>query len=211
MKSIVVMLFAAALTGSLVACQGGRGAPAVPASLPLARAAQPARASDAPHAGIPSCELSRAPLPGTYIVLESNGNLTDGAYTASDGSWTEGRVTAGPTPPPGSGPRTPTQPTDLYIGTYRFIRSGQSGCAYLETTLDGKPFPYSTTNASIGGFPDFGTANFTFQSTESGAMRIGRLKVSGTEGRASLVLMLRGHTFDVGTLVLHRRIVRRGP
>ncbi len=210
MKSIVVMLFAASLTGALVACQGGRVAPAAPSSLPLARAAQPSLATGAPHGHAPSCALRRALLPGRYVLLESEGNVARNVYTAIDGSWVDANVSAGPTPP-GGGPRTPTQPTYLYIGTYHLNRTKQTGCAYLETTVSGNPFLASTNNASIGGLPNITAANPAIQAIASGTLRIGPLRLSATAGRATFVLLQRGRIFDTGTLVLHKRIDRRGP
>ncbi|HVA34120.1 MAG TPA: hypothetical protein VNG31_08240 [Candidatus Baltobacteraceae bacterium] len=194
-----------------IAAIAGCAAPRLGSSLPSSGSSGNARSFSA--RGNSGCNARKAPLPGTYVVFESDGNVTGKAYSAIDAFWVEGvaRTMPSPSPQPSSDPVTPTQRTYLYSGTYRLEKSAQTGCAYLETTVDGKPLADSRNNASLSGMPNFGTKLIAFDGGKSGSLRIGDLRLTANGGHATLTLLSGHRVYDTASLTLTSRRIRRGP
>jgi hypothetical protein len=201
------LLFASLTIAALAGC----AVPRLGSSLPSG--SSPAHARLLAHGEPLGCSASKASIPKTYVLFSSDGNVTQQSYTAIDGFWAKGVVFPMPSPSPQpSAPVTPTQPTYLYTGTYRLAHTGQTGCAFLETTLSGKPLPDSSNNASLSGQPNFGTRNVAFDGGKmSGSLLIGALHLTTSGGHASLVLMLGERVYDTGSLTLTSRRINRGP
>jgi hypothetical protein len=197
-----VVAVAALLTG----CQAPHLA-TVPAGIPDEAGASRGRL----NGKVPDCSARRAAIPGTYVLIYSDGNVTANAYRPFDAFWTEGTVEGAAAEQHGSSPPTPTQRTYLYSGTYSLAKTKQTGCVYLETTVNGKPFESSSNNASLAAFPNFRSEKFTFDGAKGGPVKIGRLKIGATGGNATLTLILEGRTYDTGTLSLTERTIRNEP
>jgi hypothetical protein len=197
-----VVAVAAMLTG----CQAPQ-LTSVPVALPDEAGAARGRLND----NFPDCRSRRAPIPGTYILIYSDGNVTANAYRSIDAFWAEGTVEGGATQRDGNSPPAPTQRTYLYSGTYQLTRTKQTGCVYLETTVNGKPFDSSRNNASLAALPNFRSKNFTFDGGKGGPVKIGPLKIAATGGNATLTLSLKGRQYDTGMLSLTERTIRNAP
>jgi hypothetical protein len=217
-KAVSTKVLALSLTAAcaLAACQGAHSA----STLPWAQTADSiggltagAIAPERLESRLPDCSLATAPIPGTYVFMNSIGNVSGSKYQQTRGDWAMGtvRVAASPSPMPSGGPPTPTQKTYLYVGKYRLKTAGQTGCVYLETTLKGEPFRESKYNASFAGIPDFDTLNFSFDVKRGGqlSMTVGQLGPAG--GRGTLQLLRHQTVYDTGTIVFSKRILHRGP
>lgn len=195
----------------LAACHGAGGyTPVAAASLPMA-AHVPGFARVSPR--LPDCNAAKAKIPGTYIIMNSDGNVKSGAYSDIDGNWAEGKVTPAATPSasPSGEPSPPTQEIYLYVGTYHLKTSGQTGCAYLVTTVSGKPLMDSDDNASFAGTPDFSTEFYTFNVTKIGKLVATASGLGASGGSGTLTLTKGKSTYDTGTLTFTGRIRRHGP
>jgi hypothetical protein len=195
-----------AVGAMLTGCQASHLA-TVPVAMPNEAGAARGRLSDK----IPDCRASRAAIPGRYILIYSDGNVTENAYWSFDAFWAEGTVEGGATGQNGNSPPTPTQRTYLYTGTYQLAKTKQTGCVYLETTVNGKPFASSSNNASLAALPNFRSKKFAFDGGKGGPVKIGRLKIGATGGNATLTLILKGRQYDTGTLSLTERTIRNAP
>lgn len=196
----------------LAACHGSGDTPLLPApgSQPLVvRAATTARLSPR----LPDCKAGKSKIPGTYIIMNSDGNVKSGAYTSIDGNWAEGKVAPAATPSasPSGEPSPPAQEIYLYVGTYHLKTSGQTGCAYLVTTVSGEPLMDSHNNASFAGSPDFTTEFFTMSVTKFGKLVATARALSASGGSGTLTLTKGKSTYDTGTLTFTGRIRRHGP
>jgi hypothetical protein len=201
-----------AAAAALAACHGGNYTPASDGSAPLPMVAHmPGSARLSPR--LPDCKAGRAKIPGTYVIMNSDGNVKRGAYASIDGNWFEGKVTPTSTPSasPSGEPSPPTQAIYLYVGTYHLKNSGQTGCAYLVTTVSGKPLMDSRNNASFDGTPDFSTEFFAFNVTKFGKLVAAASGLSASGGSGRLTLKTRKGTYDTGTIAFTGRIRRRGP
>lgn len=201
---------------ALAACQGTRDA----STLPWAQTAGAMGTRTAGtiatgrfHPRLPDCSQATAPIPGTYVFMNSTGNVRGSRYQQIRGNWALGtvQVAASPSPMPSGGPPTPTQKTYLYVGTYHLNKAGQSGCVYLETTLKGEPFRESSNNASFAGIPDFNTLDFAFDVKKAGQLSMAVKQLGATGGRGTLQLLLRKAVYDTGTVLFTKRILHRGP
>lgn len=196
----------------LTACHGSGGTLVMPepGSQPLgAHVSTPARLSPR----LPDCKAGKAKIPGNYIIMNSDGNVKHGAYTDIDGNWAEGKVTPAATPSasPSGEPSPPTQEIYVYVGTYHLKTTGQTGCAYLVTTVSGKPLMDSDDNASFAGTPDFSTEFYAFSVTKLGKLVATASGLSASGGSGTLTLTKGKRTYDTGTLTFTGRIRRHGP
>jgi hypothetical protein len=194
-----VSLGAIALAAFLAACHGAAGYTPSP---PLA--SQSVR-SVSPDAKIPPCTAPGAKVPGKYYVLFAGGNVKSGTFksVSTVSSWNQDSVVASPSPKPSP---TPTHaPYYQYYGTFALKTSKEKGCAYLLTTLSGKPlFPPETENAFADGVPKY-EKSVSVKILQMGplAEKIHGLGASGGSGTVTLS----GAHKDTGSVTFVGRII----
>jgi hypothetical protein len=201
-----------AAAGILAACHSSENyAPPTPAPASLPMVAHEANVPGSPrNMHLPDCKVSVAKLPGTAIIMDSEGDVKNGTYSTIDGSWVEGKVTptAAPSASPASEPSPPVESVYVYVGTYRLKKTRQIGCAYLVTSLEGKPL-VGNDNATLTAAPDFSSDSFAFKRTNQGRLiaMVSGLSASGGSGTLTLKTAS-GGTYDTGTLALTTRITK---
>lgn len=188
---------------ALTACQGRYASPPVTPQIPGLASAHPA-------ATMPDCDASQAKLPGKYVLMNSEGNVDagKGTYRTSIGHWDEGMLsaTSAPSPGPTGEPSPPPVGTYVYVGTYRLDRTGQTGCAYLVTTIDHKGLE-GKDDATLEATPRLDTRNFSFKETTYGKLLVTASGLGASSGTGSLRLMTRsGATYDRGSIAFTRRL-----
>ncbi len=201
-----------AAAGILAACHGGANyAPpmSAPASLPMV--AHEATLPGSPRTThLPDCKAGVAKFPGTYIIMDSAGEVKNGTYSTIDGTWAEGKLTptTAPSASPTSEPSPPVEDVYVYVGTYRLKKLRQTGCVYLVTSIQGKPLVGSD-SATLTAAPDFSSDSFAFKRTHQGRLiaTASGLSASGGSGRLTLKTA-GGGTYDTGTLTLTTRITK---
>jgi hypothetical protein len=169
--------------------------------------------------GVPKCPAPMGRLPGTYTTLVAEGNVKKGTFRVSGGlaeyivdRLTKATPAPSPSPTPTAGP-TPTKgpkppPEYLYYGAYS-LKKGPGGCAYLVTTVSGKPEKGSKDNAVALGFPNI-DKNYNTKVLLEGPLKMTVTGLSAKGGSGTIVLLTKkGATYNTGTVTLVGRLTER--
>jgi len=195
--SAAVVLFVAAL---LVACQGAnRGVGYNPTT------SQELSPLSSPQHGIASplsleCKAKQEGPLGTFLSYIAAGNVKGTTFTATSSSsiWilekytkVKPSPTPSPSPSPSTSPTTSPKPVSyyFYVGTFA-MKNKQIGCAYLITTVNGKPISGEHFNGEADGFPNLksGSNHVTVsQEGEVSSLVISHLSAKGGSGSATLI------------------------
>jgi hypothetical protein len=204
--SAAVVLFVAAL---LVACEGAnRGVdynPAIsqelsPLSSPLHAIASPLHAIASPLSL--ECKAKQEGPLGTFLSYVATGNVKGTTFTATSSSsiWVLEKYTKvkptptptpSPTPSPSPSPTATPKPVSyyFYVGAFA-MKNKQIGCAYLITTVNGKPISGEHFNGEADGFPNLksGSNHVTVaQEGKISSLVISHLSAKGGSGSATLI------------------------
>lgn len=220
-ESLQAIFAALALAAIASACQGAGFAPpasqavysTMPAapnvSAPLSRLGLGAAMPDK----IPACNAPVVGVPGTYISWIAIGNVKMGTFKATQAAseyfvLKYAKATPPPSPSPTASPTTGPTPPPMYYyyGTYT-LKRGKGGCAYLLTTVNGKPFKGTKYNGTALGSPRVAAKyyNTTFVSYGPMTMTVKHLSASG--GRGSFVLLKSGGgTYNTGNVTFTGRV-----
>lgn len=180
-----------------------------PSALPLGPAHDVAAAM--PDARGPAaargCGLAKQPLPGRYVIMQSQGVVTNGVYHATDGVWEAGTVSATTQPSPTSEPNPPRKAVYLYVGQYHLDRYNQTGCAYLVTTQNGDPIQ-GKDSGDFDLLPSFGHVAFSVKPTIGGVLTA-RAVLTASGGHGVIALSTKNGLADKGTVTFSARILEK--
>jgi hypothetical protein len=196
-------------TAALSACGGAPGStPPVASAL-----AQHAASSARPSGYLPDCSTPEAKVPGTYIMLASEGDVTRGSsYADNFGTWYEGKVvpTSSPSPAPSTGPhpKEPAQAAFVYYGRYNLAKTKQIGCAYLVTSVSGKKL-IGSDNATLQALPNLSSDFISFVPTKGGRLIVTADHLTASGGAGTMILKTSGGgTYDTGVIRFIGRLRR---
>jgi hypothetical protein len=162
---------------------------------------------------LPACTAPVAKVPGKYTSIVAEGNVKGTTFTAVEKSSLYIYVDytkATPSPPPSptaSPPPTPKpKPEYFYYGTYQ-LHTGLGGCAYLLTTISGKPIKGSKYNAESLNFPNIKVKLYHVKVVTEGYATMSVHGLSSSGGSGSFVLKTsKGGTYNTGTVDLVGRL-----
>jgi hypothetical protein len=139
------------------------------------------------------CRPNKVKLPAAITVLAVAGDVKKGGFASSanhkDSLWVRLEIESTTSPTPTPAPTSnPFRPYYLYYGTFS-LKNGNSGCALLITSQDGKPLvKTSSFNAVLAGAPAI-LADYTIASELGGGfakIRTGKLTAKGGSGTVEL-------------------------
>ena len=221
-ESLQATFAALALAAIASACQGGAGitpptspttssnaATAPDLSAPLSRLGLGPAMPDR----IPACKAPVVGVPGTYVSWISVGNVKRGTFKATKAAsqyvvLKYAKATPPPSPSPTASPTTgPTpEPMYYYYGTYT-LKRGKGGCAYLLTTVNGKPFKGTKFNGTGLGSPRVAAKYFATTFVTYGPMTMTVKNLSAHGGKGSFVLLKStGGTYNSGNVTFTGRV-----
>jgi hypothetical protein len=138
------------------------------------------------------CRIQNVKMPGQITVLASAGEVKKGEFVSSanhdDSIWARFEIEKSTAPTPTPAPSSaPLRPYYLYYGTFT-LKNGNSGCALLLTSQDGKPLvKTSRFNTVLAAAPAIRT-DYTISLIGEGFSRIKTGKLTRTGGSGSIVL-----------------------
>jgi hypothetical protein len=163
---------------------------------------------------------------GPFIIFIANGKVKKGTFKSAPSPltlWVEVKYkkASKPTPPPPTNPPSgkpstapsPTappmdKPTYLYLGEYTLAKNKKTGCAFLFTTQNGKPFTGSKFGGLAFGDPLIALPKYYKEKVlASGpvSVKLSKLSASGGNGSAKLTLQ-NGSAYDTATIKLTYRL-----
>jgi hypothetical protein len=178
-----------------------------------------------PQSGATCTAPTYKPKAGPFIIFIANGKVKRGTFKSATSPltlWVAIKIkkatkpTPPPTTPPSGSPSTapsPTpppmdQPVYLYLGEYTLAKNKQTGCAYLFTTQNGKPFTGSKFSGLAFGSPSIAYPKYWKEKViASGpvSVKLSKLSATGGNGKATLK-MQNGTTYDTATVHLTYRL-----
>jgi hypothetical protein len=157
------------------------------------------------------CHAQKVKLPAQITILASAGEIAGGKFASSsnrkDSLWVKVDVDKSTVPTPTPAPSSnPPRPFYVYYGTFT-LKNGNTGCALLLTTQDGKPIvSTSPFNAALAAAPSI-LEDISLKAVAEGFAKVKTGKLTRDGGSGSIVLVGESSpgVYTTGTLKFNGR------